>query len=100
MASCRVSPVPGRILPADEFEEDGPVDSADGDEDEDEDIDGTTNGAKKWVFNAPSKPRKITEKRRADNAAFEAWIEKNQATLYRTSKKLVMGDKLSAAALV
>ncbi|KAK0643580.1 hypothetical protein B0T16DRAFT_332025 [Cercophora newfieldiana] len=61
--------------------------------------DSDDDGGKKWVFN-PSKPRKISEKRRADEAAFDSWIEKNRSSLAQRPRKVPLGDYQSAYALV
>jgi len=75
--------------------------SNDGDtSDKDSDADEVGDGIKKWVFNPAPKARKISEKRRADNAAFELWIERNHSFLSKRSRKLVLGDDQSALALV
>ncbi|KAH8889878.1 dicer-like protein 1 [Thozetella sp. PMI_491] len=41
------------------------------------------------VINGPSKQRKISEKKRADNAIFEHWIEKNHSELSKGPQKPV-----------
>jgi endoribonuclease Dicer len=47
---------------------------------------------KKLLVNPPPKRRKISERRRADNAAFDLWIEENQKNLSTGSNKFVIGD--------
>jgi endoribonuclease Dicer len=59
--------------------------AADTDKEEDD-------GTKKWVVNAPPKPRKISEKKRADNAAFDVWIEENQQNLTKGLDKFIVDD--------
>jgi endoribonuclease Dicer len=49
-------------------------------------------GTKKWVVNAPPKPRKISERKRADNAAFDVWIEENQQNLASGLDKFIVDD--------
>ena len=47
-----------------------------------EDDSGSENdGVKRWLVDAPRKPRKVTERKRADAAAFEIWLEENQKEL-------------------
>ncbi len=46
-------------------------------------------GVNRWVINEQSKPRKISEKKRADNAIFENWLEENQRRLARSSNSTV-----------
>lgn len=55
---------------------------------------------KKWVMNPEPKPRKKSEKRRADTAAFELWIEQNQTSLCKRARKTAGQDVYSAQALV
>ncbi len=76
--------------------------SSNGDDDDDNasESDSEKDGVKRWVINPAPKPRKITEKRRADTAAFELWLEQNQHALSKTVKKLAFNDDQSAAALV
>lgn len=66
------------------------------DEGEDSDV----NVDKKWVLNPQPKPRKKSQKRRADTAAFELWIEQNQTSLCKRARKLVIQDGYSTQALV
>jgi len=66
----------------------------------DEDEDSNVNMNKKWVLNRQPKPRKTSQKRRADTAAFELWIEQNQTALCKRARKSVVQDAYSAQALV
>ncbi|KAK0715820.1 dicer-like protein 1 [Lasiosphaeris hirsuta] len=52
------------------------------------------------MVNPAPKPRQISEKRRADNAAFQLWIEENQHDLSKRVPKIEMGDAESANALL
>jgi endoribonuclease Dicer len=65
-------------------------------QDEDDNAADTDNedeqGTKRWVVNAPRKPRKISEKKRADNAAFDVWIEENQQNLTESLDKFIVDD--------
>ncbi|KAK3294877.1 dicer-like protein 1 [Chaetomium fimeti] len=47
---------------------------------------------KKWVINDARKPRKISEMKRADNAAFDVWIEENQQDLSKGLDKFIVDD--------
>lgn len=38
-------------------------------------------GVKRWLISEPRKPRKITERKREDAAAFDVWLERNQKEL-------------------
>ncbi|KAK3390423.1 hypothetical protein B0H63DRAFT_410308 [Podospora didyma] len=60
------------------------------------------NGVKRWVVNEPvePKPRKISEKKRADYASFNQWIEQNQQTLSKRQAKLLLDEDKSVNALV
>ena len=57
-----------------------------------------------WAKNrepaSPAKKRKISERHRADNAAFDVWIEQNQHALTRSERRLVGDDDKSFQALV
>lgn len=57
-------------------------------------------GARKWALNDPPKPRKISERKRADNAAFGLWIEENLEELSKEQTKLVYDNDKSVNALV
>ena len=50
----------------------------------------------------PNKARKVTEKRRAENALFKSWLEKNQDTVVKEPPKAPTADPrfLSAAKMV
>ncbi|KAK4126225.1 hypothetical protein N657DRAFT_662514 [Parathielavia appendiculata] len=72
-------------IPANAQDEDDMANGADSDK---EDNDGT----KQWVVNAPPNPRKISERKRADNAAFDAWIEENQQNLAKGLDKFIVDD--------
>ncbi|KAK3353012.1 hypothetical protein B0T25DRAFT_199212 [Lasiosphaeria hispida] len=74
--------------------------TADGDGNGDSDVDDDVDGVKRWVVNPEPKPHKISEKRRADNAAFQLWIEENQHDLSKRVRKLEIGDAESASALL
>jgi endoribonuclease Dicer len=50
-------------------------------------------GVKRWVVTSPRKPRKITERKRADAAAFSVWLETNQKTLSDDGKPVKDQDK-------
>lgn len=56
-------------------------------------------GAKKFIVNLP-KQRKISERKRADNAAFDSWIQKNQQKLSKGLGKLLVDDDKTIQALV
>ncbi|KAK0627130.1 hypothetical protein B0T14DRAFT_423974 [Immersiella caudata] len=75
-------------------------DRNDGDTSDESEVGEISRGVKRWIFNPTSKPRQISEKRRADNAAFDLWIEQNQVSLVKRSRKMMPGDDLSAYALV
>ncbi|KAK4043407.1 dicer-like protein 1 [Parachaetomium inaequale] len=57
-------------------------------------------GTKKWVVNPAPKPRKISERKRADNAAFDVWIEENQQDLSKGLDKFVVDDDKSFQSLI
>lgn len=65
-----------------------------------EHADAIAGGSSRLVVNSPPKQRKISERRRADNAAFDAWIEQNQHHLSRGRSKLIVDDDKSLQALV
>jgi endoribonuclease Dicer len=71
-----------------------PTTPSDGDEQadaDDTDKEGEDN-TKKWIVNEAPKPRKISERKRADNAAFDLWIEEHQSDLAKGADKLVVND--------
>ncbi|GAB1318894.1 Dicer-like protein 1 [Madurella fahalii] len=74
-------------------------DSLDGGGD-DSDSEDEDDPAKKWVANDAPKPRKISERKRADNAAFDLWIEQNQQELTKGRSKFIVDDDKSVSALV
>jgi endoribonuclease Dicer len=57
-------------------------------------------GTKKWVVNPAPKPRKLSERKRADNAAFDVWIEENQQDLSKGLDKFVVDDDKSFQSLI
>lgn len=57
-----------------------------------DDTDKEDDGTKKWVVNPAPKPRKISERKRADNAAFDVWIEENQEDLSKRLDKFIVDD--------
>ncbi|KAK0637326.1 hypothetical protein B0T17DRAFT_521368 [Bombardia bombarda] len=59
---------------------------------DDNDNDDDSDGIKRWIVNPPPKPRKISEKKRADTAAFELWIEQNQQKLSRDLNKHLLNE--------
>lgn len=69
------------------------VDEETGYESEDE-------GVKRWLIDAPHKPRKVTEKKRADAAAFAAWLETNQKQISDYDNKPVGDQEKSLTRLV
>ncbi|KAK4172843.1 hypothetical protein QBC36DRAFT_246686 [Triangularia setosa] len=58
--------------------------------------DGDKKWEKKWEVNAPPKARKISEKKRADNANFDIWLEENQQNLSNGTGKFVLDEDKSA----
>lgn len=62
-----------------------------GDENEANDDD-DEEGYKKWILNPERKPRKISERKRADNAAFDIWIEENHEALSTSLNKSLVDD--------
>lgn len=72
------------------------VDSSSDDGDP-EDEDYPTKG---WVINDAPRPRKISERKRADNAAFDLWIERNHLELSKGRSRLIVDDDKSVSALV
>lgn len=67
-----------------------------GEEGEDEDDE----GVKRRILNEVPKPRKISEKKRADAAAFQEWIEQNQANLDKDCNRLVADAYQSVNSIV
>jgi endoribonuclease Dicer len=55
-------------------------------DDEDSDV-GSDPNLKKWVLNPAPRPQKISKKKRADAAAFDQWIEKNQCKLSQPERQ-------------
>jgi hypothetical protein len=74
------------------------------DEDYGNDSDGDSSagaeGVRRWIINPAPQPRKLTEKRRADAALFEKWVEQNRHSLAKRTRRLVDGDGQSALALM
>lgn len=62
--------------------------------------DGDEGDAKKWIVNPAPKRRKISERKRADNAAFDTWIENNHQNLSKGLSKLIVDDDKTVQALV
>ncbi|KAK3903921.1 dicer-like protein 1 [Staphylotrichum tortipilum] len=63
-----------------------PGDENEGDEEEEDD------GGKKWILNSAPKPRKISERKRADHAAFDIWMEENHEALSTSLNKCLVDD--------
>ncbi|KAH6856644.1 dicer-like protein 1 [Chaetomium sp. MPI-CAGE-AT-0009] len=59
---------------------------------EDTDQEDDDHDTKKWVVNEERKPRKISERKRADNAAFDVWVEENQEDLSKGLDKFIVDD--------
>lgn len=57
-------------------------------------------GVKRWLIDAPHKERKVTEKKRADAAAFVAWLETNQKQISGHDDKPVGDQEKSLSWLV
>lgn len=76
---------PSEESPAAPFDDDALVNAEDTDQDDDPDT-------KKWIVNDARKPRKISERKRADNAAFDVWIEENQQDLSKGLDKFIVDD--------
>lgn len=55
--------------------------------------------AKQWIVNPPAR-RKISERKRADNAAFDTWIQDNQQNLSKGASRLIIDDDKTIQALV
>ncbi|KAK4231362.1 hypothetical protein QBC38DRAFT_466583 [Podospora fimiseda] len=68
--------------------------------DNDEDSEFEDDDGKKWVVNKPRKPRKISERRRTDNAQFDLWIAQNQQCLVTGVTKLVADEARSVNSLI
>jgi endoribonuclease Dicer len=81
------------LAPVPHAKDDVVVDEEPGYESEDE-------GVKRWLIDAPHKPRKITEKKRADAAAFAAWLETNQKQISDYDNKPVGDQEKSLTRLV
>ena len=62
-------------------------DEFDDDENSTGDSDSEGEGVRRWLVNPEPKPAKISEKRRAANAAFDHWVEEHQIQLSETSAK-------------
>ena len=57
-------------------------------------------GTKKWVVNPAPKPRKVSERKRADNAAFDVWVEENHEDLSKRPDKFIVDDDKSFQSLI
>ncbi|KAL2133085.1 hypothetical protein VTI74DRAFT_2953 [Chaetomium olivicolor] len=68
--------------------------------DDADDTDKEEDGAKRLEANPPPKPRKISERKRADNAAFDVWIEENQESLPKGTEKFIVDDEKSFQMLI
>ncbi|KAK4146843.1 dicer-like protein 1 [Dichotomopilus funicola] len=77
-------------------EEEDDLANADDTDREDEEQDEEQDGTKKLIVNPAPKPRKISERKRADHAAFEEWIEENQETFAKGVEKLVVADDVKS----
>jgi hypothetical protein len=71
--------------PATPFDDDALANAEETDQEDDPDT-------KKWIVNDARKPRKISERKRADNAAFDVWIEENQQDLSKGLDKFIVDD--------
>ena len=60
---------------------------SDDDENSSGDSDSEAEGVRRWLVNPEPKPIKLSEKRRAANAAFDHWVEEHQIQLSKTSAK-------------
>lgn len=69
---------------------------ANDDVDTDGDEDDGGGGGKIFEVNDPPGPRKMSEKKRADNAKFDIWLEENQQNLSKGAGKLVLDEERSA----
>jgi len=85
--------------PVADIDDDANDDADDGVDDDADDID-EDSGVKRWVVNEAPKPRKISEKKRADAAAFDRWIEQNQESLAKARDKNSLDDYKSVGYLV
>lgn len=72
--------------PATPFDDDAFVNAGDTDQEDD------GPDTKKWIVNDSRNPRKISEKKRADHAAFDVWIEENQQDLSKGLDKFIVDD--------
>lgn len=74
------------------------------DEEDGNESDGDSNqgaeGVRRWIINPAPQPRKLTEKRRADAALFEKWVEQNRHSLAKRTRRLVDGDGQSVLPLM
>lgn len=84
------------------FDDDAMVLDEDGEDDEGNgsDKDSDDEDTKQWTLAPAPQPHKITEKRRADDAAFELWVEQNQHALFKRPPRAIVGDRLSTNALL
>jgi len=80
-SSSRDSPIAVGDQPSE-----NPGDENEANDDDDEE------GYKKWILNPERKPRKISERKRADNAAFDIWIEENHEALSTSLNKSLVDD--------
>lgn len=65
-----------------------------------EDSGSENEGVKRWLVSEPRKPRKITERKRADAAAFDVWLEQNHRKLAGDGSQPVPDSERSFAWLV
>jgi endoribonuclease Dicer len=79
------------------LEEHDSTDDRGEDTDRENDDEGET---KKWIVNPPPKRRKISERKRADNAAFDTWIQNNHQNLSKCLSKLIVDDDKTVQSLV
>lgn len=65
-----------------------------------EDSGSENEGVKRWLITEPRKPRKITERKRADAEAFDVWLEQNQKALTDDGSHPVPDEERTLAWLV
>ncbi|KAK4193832.1 putative dicer-like protein [Podospora australis] len=88
------------LLASDDIPPEGPYAVGDLDEDQDSDPEDSRSETKQLEVNEPPKPRKISERRRADNLNFDLWIEENQHELSKGTGKIVLDNDKSISTLV
>lgn len=69
-------------------------------DEEEPDYESEEEGVKRWLVDAPHKPRKITEKKRADAAAFAVELEQNVKKFTNNDKTPLRDQEKSLAWLV